>query len=179
VKFITKILASRLQHEIKSLVDQDQSGFVRKRCIADNFMYAADIIQCCKQRKRKAIILKLDFTKAFDTISWPCLFQLFRIRGFPGRWINWINLLTQTAKTAVLLNGVPGPWIQMKRGLRQGDPISPLIFIVVADILQQTIRSFGQQDFLQHPILQNQPCPVLQYADDTLIIVKGGESQAK
>jgi hypothetical protein len=69
VKFITKILASRLQHEIKSLVDQDQSGFVRKRCIADNFMYAADIIQCCKQRKRKVIILKLDFTKAFDTIS--------------------------------------------------------------------------------------------------------------
>jgi hypothetical protein len=67
----------------------------------------------------------------------------------------------------------------MKRGLRQGDLISPLIFIVVTDILQQTIRSFGQQGFLQHPILQNQPCPVLQYADDTLIIVKGGESQAK
>jgi hypothetical protein len=88
-------------------------------------------------------------------------------------------MLTQTAKTAVLLNGVPGPWIPMKRGLRQGDPISLLIFIIIADILQQTIRCFGHQGLLQHPILQNQPCPVLQYADDTLIIVQGGFSQAK
>jgi len=155
VKFITKVLAARLQQEIKYLVDQDQSGFVRKRCMADNFMYAADIIQCCRQRKRKTIILKLDFTKAFDTISWPFLFQLLRIRGFPENWINWIKMLTQTAKTAVLLNGVPGPWIPMKRGLRQGDPISALIFIIIADILQQTIRCFGHQGLLQHPILQN------------------------
>lgn len=94
VKFITKVLATRLQQQIKHLVDQDQTSFVRKRCIADiiaallTSLYAADIIQCCRQRKRKAIILKFDFTKAFDTISWSCLFQLLRVRGFPKRWFK-------------------------------------------------------------------------------------------
>jgi hypothetical protein len=179
VKWITKILATRLQDKIKLLVDADQSGFVKTRCIADNFMYAMDLVQTCRKRKKKAMILKLDFSKAFDTVSWEALFSIMHIRGFDGKWMSWIEELLTSAKTAILLNGIPGKWINIKRGLRQGDPLSPLLFIVVVDILQQAIKQSALNGLLRHPILEDQPCPVLQYADDTLIVLQGDVQQAR
>jgi exonuclease III len=179
VKWITKILAARLQSLIKLLVDADQTGFVKTRCIADNFMYAMDLVQCCRKRKKKAMILKLDFSKAFDTVSWEALFSILHIRGFDDKWIMWMKELLTSAKTAVLLNGIPGNWINLKRGLRQGDPLSPLLFIVVVDVLQQAIKRTALDGLLRHPVLEDQPCPVLQYADDTLIVIQGEVQQAK
>jgi hypothetical protein len=89
----------------------------------DNFIYALDLVQCCKQRKRKTLVLKLDFRKAFDIVSWDCLLDILRIRGFDQKWLDWMRALMQAAKTAILLNGIPGPWIQIKRGLRQGGSV--------------------------------------------------------
>jgi hypothetical protein len=88
------------------------------------------------------------------------------------------ELLT-SAKTAILLNGTPGNWINVKRGLRQGDPLSPLQFIVVVDVLQQAIKHIAGDGLLRHPVLEDMPCPVLQYADDTLIAIQGDVQQAK
>jgi hypothetical protein len=140
VKLITKILAITLQNILPRLIDVDQTGFVRSRCIADNFIYALDLVQCCKIRKKKTIVLRLDFRKAFDTVSWDFLFKIFQIRGFDRKWIDWIHSLTSTTKTAILLNGILGPWINIKQGLRQGDPLSPLLFLLVVDFLQQIIK---------------------------------------
>jgi hypothetical protein len=83
-------------------------------------MYAMDLVQTCRKRKKKAMILKLDFSKAFDTVSWEALFSIMHIRGFDGKWMSWIEELLTSAKTAILLNGIPGKWINIKRGLRQG-----------------------------------------------------------
>jgi hypothetical protein len=68
----------------------------------------------------------------------------------------------------VLINGIPGPWIQCKRGLRQGDALSPYLFLLVADVLQQLIKSNGS---VRHP-LSDSACPVLKYADDTIILIR-------
>jgi hypothetical protein len=62
VKLITKVLAIRLQNHLPKLIDDGQTGFVKSRCIADNFIYGLDSVQCCKIRKKKAIVLKLDFS---------------------------------------------------------------------------------------------------------------------
>jgi hypothetical protein len=83
------------------------------------------------------------------------------------------------SKTAILLNGIPGPWIQVKRGIRQGDPLSPLLFIILVDTLQQIIKKFSSQGMLQHPVVSELPCPVIQYVDDTLILIQGSINQAK
>jgi hypothetical protein len=84
-----------------------------------------------------------------------------------------------TAKTVILLNRVPGPWIQIKRELRKGDPLSPLLFLVVVDALQQIIKRFSREGHLLHPIIDDTPCPIIQYANDTLILIQGCPDQAR
>jgi hypothetical protein len=86
--------------------------------LKENFVYAAELLNCCHKRKAQAMIIKLDFRKAFDSISWTSLLKILRHRGFPDKFCKWIEEILSTGKTAILLNGVPGPWINCKNGLR-------------------------------------------------------------
>lgn len=176
-KICTKGMTMRLQPVVTYLLHSDQTGFIKGRCIAENLLYAAEIVQCCHKRKAKAIALKLEFRKAFDSVDWGCLDSILAAKGFPPLWHRWIHLLNTSGQTAVVLNGVPGKWIQCKRGLRQGDPLSPYLFIIVADLLLQMIAKASSQRQLEHPLVADLPCPVLQYADDTLIVLKAVPEQ--
>ncbi|CAL4971761.1 unnamed protein product [Urochloa decumbens] len=165
------------QPVVPQLVHCDQTGFLKGRCIAENLLYAAELVQCCHKRKARAVVLKLDFRKAFDSIDWSALLAILKAKGFPEQWCRWIHLLNVSSRTAVVQNGVPGKWIACKKGLRQGDPLSPYLFIIVADLLQQMILAASRAGELLHPIAPDLPCPVLQYADDTLIILSAQPSQ--
>jgi len=175
LKILTKALSTRLQKQIPRLIDIHQTGFVKGRSIADTFVYAAELVQTCHKRRRPTIVLKLDFAKAFDTVNWVGLQRVLQARGFDQRWIGWMLKLLNNSKSAVLVNGHPGPWISCKRGLRQGDPLSPYLFILVAETLQRMIREAQQ---IKHPTDEALPCAVLQYADDTLIVFKADVSGA-
>jgi hypothetical protein len=107
-------------------------------------------------------VLKLDFLKVFVSINWDILRLIMLARGFPPLWCDWKDMILSMSRSAVLLNGVPGAWIDCKRGLRQGDPLSPYLFLIVADVLQRLIR---QDPLLDHPLVDGDPCQVLQYAD--------------
>jgi hypothetical protein len=97
-------------------------------------------------------------------------------RGFPATWCDWLDDIFTSSRSAVLLNGVPGRWIRCVRGLRQGDPLSPYLFLIIADVLQRLVR---RDTVLQHPLVDGAACPVLQYADDTLLIFRADVGAAR
>jgi len=101
-------MVNRLKPYIPALVDPDQTGFVHGRSIAENFIYAADLLSCCHKRNVPTAVLKLDFKKSFDSVEWQSLDAILQARGFNSRWRGWVSNILHSGKTAVLLNGVPG-----------------------------------------------------------------------
>ena len=124
------------------------------------------------------VVLKLDFQKAFDSVSWEALKQILATRGFGDRWIRWVDDILASSSSRILINGTSGERILSKCGLRQGDALSPYLFILFADILQQLCQKECQEGNLVHPLGADGPFPILQYADDTLILLRGDVQQA-
>jgi hypothetical protein len=170
VKILSKILTTRLHTQIGQLVDLDQTGFIKGKSITENFVYAMELVQCCHKRKIPTLVIKLDFAKAFDTVNWEALEVVLQARGFNEIWRKWMTNTLQSSRSAVLVNGCPRPWISCRRGLRQGDPISPYLFTLIADVLQVLIRKSAD---IRHPVVMHVGCQVLQYANDTLLLVRG------
>ena len=117
-KLVTKILANRLGPLLPKLVSNNQSAFVRGRNIHDNFLLVQQLARTLHRSKMPHILLKMDISKAFDTVSWPFLLEVLQHLGFGRRWCNLLCLLLSTSTTQVLVNGSPGRLIQHHRGLR-------------------------------------------------------------
>jgi hypothetical protein len=179
MKLLTKLLADRLQKVITSLVHANQYGFIKSRSIQDCLAWAFEFIHLCKSRKKEAVILKLDFEKAFDKIEHQAILHMLQSKGFGPKWIGWIKNILDSGTSSVLLNGVPGKVFQCKRGVRQGDPLSPLLFVLTADLLQSLVNQALHQGLLCLPIPERAgfDFPIVQYADDTLLILEACPSQ--
>lgn len=124
------------------------------------------------QQKKACLLLKLDITKAFDSVSWPFLLEVLKRLGIGQIWCDVISGLLASSSTQVLPNGSPGDKIAYRRGLRQGDPLFPVLFILVMDVLDYMFKKASEDDLL-HPLarraLQHRVCP---YADDAVIFLR-------
>jgi hypothetical protein len=173
IKLITKLLANRLQGVITQLVHENQYGFIKQRSIQDCLGWAFQYLHLCHSSKNEIVILKLDFKKAFDKIEHHVIMDMMRRKGFPSKWLSWVSVILSSGTSQVLLNGVPGNTIHCRRGVRQGDPLSPLLFVLAADLLQSLINAAYRNNLISLPLgcSYGQAYLIVQYADDTLIIM--------
>lgn len=170
-KIVAKLLANRLTPKLDELVSQSQSAFIRKRAMHDNVLFVQNMIKSFHRKKKPTLFLKVDISKAFDTVNWAYLLEVLQIFGFGHKWCNWISNLLGTSSSAVLLNGIPGQEIDHARGLRQGDPLSPMLFILAMEPLHKLFKKAEDLGLLSS--LQRQRrfrCSL--YADDVGLFIK-------
>ncbi|WOH14253.1 hypothetical protein DCAR_0933770 [Daucus carota subsp. sativus] len=129
-KILAKVLGNRLKIILPDLISETQSAFVPGRSITDNVLIAFEVIHHMKRKHgggEGGVALKLDISKAYDRVDWNFLKHRMRSMGFCNRWINWIMMCASTVSYEVCVNGSSVGPITPKRGLRQGDPLSPTL----------------------------------------------------
>lgn len=157
------------------LIPYTQSAFIRRRSIHENFMFVKGMALLCHRGHRPMVLLKLDISRAFDSVSWPFLLRLLQYRGFGVRWRRWVCSLLLTVHTTVGLNGEECESIKLMRGLRQGDPLSPLLFVLVMDVLQAMVTTAMASGMLRGTGTALRSSAISLYADDAVIFLQPTE----
>ena len=110
-------------------------------------LIANEVVEEAKRRKKPCLVFKVDYEKAYDSISWEFLTYMMRRLGFCPKWIQWIRGCLHSASVSILVNGSPTNQFIPQRGLRQGDPQSPLLFNIAVEGLTVLMREVGQKAF--------------------------------
>lgn len=141
VKVLSKALTYRLQHVIPDLVHPDQKGFVKGRSIHHHIRFLADLQDLVTSQDEEAYALFLDFEKAFDRVNWDYMFRLLEKMGFDKQFTQWIRLLYTNPQAHLVINQNIQPALYPTRGVKQGDPLSALLFILTIEPLGNMLRS--------------------------------------
>ena len=136
-------------------------------------------IKLLQHQKVSSLFLKLDISKAFDSVSWSFLMEVLSHLGFGQRWCNLVSSLVSTASTQILVNGAPGESIIHQRGLRQGDPLSPMLFIIVMDVLNSLVTNAGEEGLLQPLSRRATGQRISLYADDVALFIRPVEEELR
>lgn len=170
-KIISKVAANRLKNVIQHIISDEQKAFIRGRQLIDGAIQIHELIHSLCSNKSKGLLLKLDMKKAFDRVNWQFLQCTMGKLGFNDGWIQWIFALIGNPSFSIIINGSAQGFFNGSRGLRQGDPLSPYLFIIVAKALGRGI--WHLQLIEQIKVLHiNQQCPSMthsQFANDTLL----------
>uniref|UniRef100_A0A2N9EQD7 Reverse transcriptase domain-containing protein n=1 Tax=Fagus sylvatica TaxID=28930 RepID=A0A2N9EQD7_FAGSY len=139
-KLLAKVLANRLARVLDGVVSESQNSFVGGRKTLDSVLIANECLDSRLKSRIPGLICKLDIEKAYDHVNWDCLYYIMDRMGFGSRWINWMRACTSTVRFSVLVNGSPTGFFDSARGLRQGDPLSPMLFLLIMEVLSRMLR---------------------------------------
>ncbi|GAU25959.1 hypothetical protein TSUD_373600 [Trifolium subterraneum] len=172
-KILAKFLANRLRSVIGSVISESQTAFIKDRQILDGILIANEVVDEARKSKKELMLFKVDFEKAYDSVDWGYLDAVMGRMSFPTLWRKWIRECVSTATSSVLVNGSPTEEFPLERGLRQGDPLSPFLFLLAAEGLSVLMKTMVERNlFTGYSVGKREPLSIshLQFADDTLLL---------
>jgi hypothetical protein len=171
-KCITKILSNRMLPLLSDLVSKNQSAFILARSISENVLLARELVRGYhKEKGNPRCTLKVDLMKDYDCVNWEFILHCLHCFGFPKIFLGWIRECITTPKFSVCINGTLVGYFEGKNGLRQGDPISPYLFVLAMKVFSRIMADLtgGNSGFKFHPKCVKMKLTHLCFVDDLLI----------
>ena len=176
-KIASKVLVNRMKYILPQVISDSQSAFVLGRMITDNVIIAFETIHYLKNLRvgnNAQMAVKLDMSKAYDRVEWNFLEAIMLKLGFHGRWVQLIMVCVTTVSYVIMVNGEPHGYVKPQRGLRQGDPLSPYLFLLCAEGLLVLLRK-AERDSLIRGISICRRAPRIShlfFADDSIVFCR-------
>ena len=173
-KILARVLSQRLQKVLHQIVSFDQTGYIRGRSASDNIRLVQDVIDYCTILEKQGLILFLDFKQAFDCVRHDFLFETLKRFNFKESFIRWVKVLYTDVGGNVINNGWLSESFKIERGVRQGCPLSALLFVLVVEVMASRIRSNKNISGINIPISEEPSTyevKISQLADDTALFV--------
>jgi hypothetical protein len=179
-KIFSKACTNKLGKCADRLISSSQTAFIRGRYILESVVTAHEIVHDVHHNKEEGLILKLDYEKAYDKVDLAFLEEMLRQRGFSQRWIKKIHLLTHGGSVGIRINDQNSDFFLTGKGLRQGDPMSPILYNLIADVFSKMLTRAANQGLVSGLLTRFRPGGVLslQYADDTLLFLQNNIDEA-
>jgi len=156
---------------LPTLVSREKSGYVEGRQILDNIIQAHEVVHSLKTKKKAVMIMQLDIAKAYDKVNWTYMKRVLSAFGFDHNWVRWVMALVTSSSFSILVNGSPSEVFSPSRGLRQGDPLFPFLFILMMEALGRSIKQAKAVGKIKGLLLSEngQALTHQQLVDDTML----------
>lgn len=182
-KVITKVMVNRLKPVLEKLVSQEQSSFVPGRQIVDNIMVYQEILHSLRTNSgsKRYMVIKVDLEKAYDRLRWDFIQDTLQVAGFDEKWVRNIMRCVETPRLALLWNEQQQDWIYPKRGVRQGDALSPYLFVLCVERLSHIIKRSANEGRWKGIRLSKKGPMIthLFFADDMVLVAEATDEQVR
>ncbi|CAN0875672.1 LINE-1 reverse transcriptase homolog [Linum grandiflorum] len=174
-KSISKVLANRLKLVLPRIIRHTQAAFVKGRHISDHIIHAHELLSSYSGKNvYPRCAMMIDLMKAFDSVEWGFLIDVLQVIGLPNSYVSLIQSCLYSSRFSVNLNGSLFGYFPGKKGLRQGDPISPYLFVISMQVLDGLFSTTADRSlFSYHPQCKQVKFTHLYFADDLLVFTKG------